>query len=497
MSDPASEWMKLGVPLVLEQDLMSSQFTVPTLVRDEANAGQLGAQDVLRTKVEDRQGKIHITATVVDSATQKPTSTEEVEASSQADLVPALDKLAKQLDQTAGEFSTKNVAAVKLLASAGQEQDARKRFDLLKQAVAADPNFAMGHFLLLEMTAQGGPQVYKEILDQGKSHLASFPAFERARFQLLELQLGHAPLSQRKAAVENLLKAAPNDIDGLSMIAGMRFLDGDPNGGVEAINKAIALHPENTNLKGELAEGLVQSKRFAEAEKVLAKFDKNPTALAELATTILLEGDVKRATATAEQFIALAQNPEYQVILRATWSELAGDRDKALALAENTKFTIPQVRGMALSEAAVWRLMNKDYAGAKKTADMVAQPGAQPTPISVVSSLLVMGDQPADDWRKRVEASPLNPAMKQPILAYGYFLNGHYNEAVTEWKKANDASEGTDLRVRTMLAASLDRAGNTAEAQKIKVEPFLIRDFADVYGAVAFAEMRRLAGLAH
>jgi Flp pilus assembly protein TadD len=141
--------------------------------------------------------------------------------------------------------------------------------------------------------------------------------------------------------------------------------------------------------------------------------------------------------------------------------------------------------------------MSNDFAGARKTADFAMQSDKQPTAITVVSSLLVSGDLSAEDWRKKVEASPINAAMKQPILAYGFFLNGHYNEAVAEWRKAYEASQGSDLRVRTMLAASLDRAGNKSEAQKIKVEPFLIRDFADVYGAVAFSEMRRLTGLTH
>jgi Flp pilus assembly protein TadD len=108
-----------------------------------------------------------------------------------------------------------------------------------------------------------------------------------------------------------------------------------------------------------------------------------------------------------------------------------------------------------------------------------------------------MGDQSSEDWRKKVQDSALLPTLKQPILAYGFFLNGRYKEAAAEWKKAYDASEGTDLRVRAMLASSLDRAGNSAEARKIRVEPFLIRDFADVYGAVAFAEMRRMSGLQH
>ena len=497
MSDPTAEWMKVGVPLVLRQDLMSAEFTAPAMINDEATAAQMGAQDILRLKIEDSQGKIHITATVVDAATQKTTSTADVEASSAATLIPAIDKLAKELDQTAGEFSTKNTEAVKLLTAAGQEQNGQKRLELLKKAIATDPNFGMCYFLALEMLAPAGPDNYKDLLAQAKSHLANFPPYDKARFQLLDLQLSRAPLSQRTAATEALLKIAPNDVDGLSIISGVRFLNGDVDGGLAAINKAIQLNPENANLKGQLAEGLVQSKRFAEAEKVLAKFDKNPAALAELATTILLEGDVKRATATAEQFITTVPNPDYQAILRATWNELAGDRTKALAIAEETKFTDARIRGMALSEATVWRLLSNDFAGARKTADFAMQSDKQPTAITVVSSLLVSGDLSAEDWRKKVEASPINAAMKQPILAYGFFLNGHYNEAVAEWRKAYEASQGSDLRVRTMLAASLDRAGNKSEAQKIKVEPFLIRDFADVYGAVAFSEMRRLTGLTH
>jgi Flp pilus assembly protein TadD len=495
IGDPAAEWMKVGVPLVLRQDLMSAQFTAPAMVNDEANAAQLGAQDILRLKIEDRQGKIHITATEVDAATQKQTGSYEVEASSAATLIPAIDKLAKELDQTAGEFSSKNTEAVKLLTSFGVEQNAQKRLEILKKAIAIDPNFGMCYSLLLQMEAPMGPENYNGLLAEAKSHSANFAPYDRARLQLLELQLARAPMNQRVAAVEALLKVAPNDVDGLSIMAGMRFLNGDANGGVAAIDKAIELNPGNANLKGQLAEGLVQSKRFAEAEKVLATFDKNPAALAELATTILLEGDVKRATATAEQFIATVPNPDYQAILQATWSELSGDRTKALELAEGAKFTNPQIRGMALSEATVWRLMNKDFAGARRTADLAVQSDNHPTAITLVASLLVSGDQTAEEWRKKVDASPINAAMKQPILAYGFFLNGHYNEAVVEWRKAYEASEGTDLRVRTMLAASLDRAGKTAEAQKIKVEPFLIRDFADVYGAVAFSEMRRLAGL--
>ncbi len=497
LSDPAAEWMKLGVPVVLQQDLLPTRFTAPLLAASETNLAETGAQDILRTKIDDHQGKLHIEATVVDVATQKTTSTEEEEASSTATLIPALDKLAKRLDSDAENFSTRNTDALKALAAAAEQRDAQKRRELLQSAISTDPNFGLGYFLLLEMTARLGPNVSKPILDEAQSHRAAFTPYDRARLNLVSLQLSRAPIGLRTAAAEALLKVAPNDIDGLSVVSGIRFLNGDVNGAVEAINRAIDLNPGNPNLKGQLAEGLVQSKRFADAEKVLVKFEKSPGALAELAIVILLEGDVNRANQTAERFFTSVPNPDYQVLLRASWTALAGDRAKAIDMAENGKFTNVGIHGLALSEATVWRLMNKDVAGAKKTADLAAQLDNHPSAIGTVSGLLVSGNEPPEDWRKKVDAAPLNPTMKQPILAYGFFLNGHYNEAIAEWRKVLYASEGSDLRARAMLAASLNRAGRGAEARDIKVQPFLMREFADIYGAVVFQEMRQMTGLSH
>jgi tetratricopeptide (TPR) repeat protein len=496
VSNPAAEWMKLGVPIVLQQDLLSTRFTVPLLAASEANLGETRAQDILRSRVEDRQGRIHIKVTIVDVATQKVTHTEEEEASSTGTLIPALDKLAKRIDEDAGGFSTKNIDALKLLASAAQQRDSPKRADLLKNAIATDPNFGLGYFLLLEMLAPLGPPNYQSILDQAHSHRRGFTPFDQARFDLISLQLSHAPLSQRIAAAEALLKVAPNDIDGLAAVASIRFLNGDVRGALEAINHAINLSPGNPNLKQQLAAGLVENKHFAEAETVLAKFDNVPGTLPELATVILLEGDVARATKTAERFFSTVTDPDYQALVRASWIELAGDRTKAIAMAEGFQFKKAVIHALALSEATVWRLMNKDFAGARKTAELAAQADRPRSTIGAVAGLLVSGDEPPEEWRKKVEASPLNPAMRQPILAYGFFLNGHYREAAAEWRKILDASEGSDLRARAMLAASLEEAGGSAEVQRIKVQPFLLREFADVYGSVVFAEMLRLTGWA-
>ena len=193
LSDSAAEWMKLGVPVVLQQDLLPTRFTAPLLAGSETNLGETGAQDILRTKIDDHQGKLHIEASIVDVATQKTTSTEEEEASSAAALIPALDKLAKRIDSDAENFSTNNTEALKSLAGAAEQRDPQKRRELLESAVTTDPNFGLGYFLLLEMTARMGPNVYKQILDQAQTHHGGFTPYDRARLNLIALQLARAP----------------------------------------------------------------------------------------------------------------------------------------------------------------------------------------------------------------------------------------------------------------------------------------------------------------
>ena len=56
--------------------------------------------------------------------------------------------------------------------------------------------------------------------------MAQFPPYGKARFQLfMEKQVERAPLSQRTATVEALLKVAPNDLDALSMVGNRAFYE--------------------------------------------------------------------------------------------------------------------------------------------------------------------------------------------------------------------------------------------------------------------------------
>ncbi len=494
IGDPSSEWMKIGVPLVLQQDLTSAYSISPSLVGAESNASQLGSQDVLRTKIESRQGKIHIEATLFNLASQKNTATNQVEADSPADLISSVNVLAKRIDEHASDFSTRNVEVVKEFAGAAQSSNPQQKIDFLQKAVAADHSFGLGYLLLVEMLSSAGPPATKPVIDQALANRRSFIPIDQARFDLILSRLARDPLSKQSAAAQAVLKVAPNDLDALALVGSIKFLTGDASGGEQAMLRVIALSPNNPNFQSQYAQGLIESRRFKDAENILAKTQRNPAVLSALTSCILLEGDAARANAVAEQFIKSVNNPELQTVLRSSWLEVTGQRPKAIELLETSKFTNASVKAVALSEAAIYRFRSKDVEGAKKSSAAALEADNRPGSFATVVNLIVNSNLPPQAWRKQVDAAGLNPQVKEPAIGYGLFLNGHFDEAAQEWRQILDHSNGTDLRARAMLASSLDKAGKSDEAQKAKVLPFAM-EFGDLYGAISFEEMRRLTGL--
>ncbi|MBV9085311.1 MAG: hypothetical protein JOZ62_21765, partial [Acidobacteriaceae bacterium] len=69
--DPASEWMRFAVPLVLQQDLSVSRSLVTTIAESDSGAYQFGASELLEATVENRYQRLHIQATITDLGTQR------------------------------------------------------------------------------------------------------------------------------------------------------------------------------------------------------------------------------------------------------------------------------------------------------------------------------------------------------------------------------------------------------------------------------------------
>ncbi len=483
--------MKTGVALVLEQDFVTCQNLVATIVSGESGAYQTGANEALRTTVENRKGRITIEATLTDLATQRNRQVLRVEGLSSADLVSPLNDLAKRLNNGATSFSAKNAGALQAFTGAVESSNLERRIQSLEASIRADPTFGLAYAALAETLTEAGKDS-APVLAAAASHRNSFTPVDRARFDAIAARISHAPLAKQEQAARAVLHLAPNQVDELAALGSIEFLRGDANGGQRLLSRALELKPQNQNLRQQLALGLLETKRFAEAEKILLGIDNNPGILPALAICIYLEGDVNRADVVFNRFLSMrAPTDPLTPLFGATWLALSGRAAKAIDSLQGANFSNPAARSLAFSQTAVWQLMQGDVAGAKRSAASASEIDRRPASFAALALLLTRGDTTAAQWGEQVNAFPVNDQAKQTLLGYGYFLNRHYAEAAQAWQQILDRSGGADLRARTMLVASLDGAGTAAEAQKILVEPF-VPDFGDLYAAVSFDEMHRL-----
>jgi tetratricopeptide (TPR) repeat protein len=463
---------------------------IPGFAPDEAGSAQTGATRVLRTTIENRNGGLHIECTTVDNTTHKVIKVESADASSASVLLPAINTLAKKLDPAAIDFPTRSTAAWQALATAEGSNNPQQRAQFLNQAINQDQNFGLAWVSLMEMIAPNRQTNLKHMIDDAKSHRNAFSPFDRARFDVVMSRLDNAAPSAQIQAAKAALALAPNDLDVLTVLGNNQILNGEDTAGEQSLRRAVSLNPANAGLRFQLARGLMELRKFKDAEVVFNTIEKTPAVYPELATCVLLEGDKTRAAGIAEKFVASIQNDDLKPLFRAVWDVMSGDRQKGIDLVLSTKFKTPNLQAIALSEAAVWQLMGGDFDGAQKTSLLLKQAAGPSVALPQIADLLADKTTPSTEWQSKVQSASLPENIRQPVLAYGFFLRGSYDDAVKAWQQVDDASHGSDLHARVMLAASLDRAGKP-NGRRIAVIPFT-PEFADLYSAISFTELRRL-----
>ena len=479
---------------MFQTDLASARHLISAFAKDESAGYQLNADEALRVTVENRNGQVQMQAVVTDLASQR---NREVFTSHGNTFIAAADDLARRLDAEAAPFSTGSDTALEAFSPSLASPDIKARISSASAAIAADPHFGLAHVARLELAAANGAGDLSSYLADANKDRGGFRPVDRARFDALVSRLTHAPLADQEKALAQVLRYVPNEADSNAVLGSLQFLSGNAGAGVRSLTRAIELNPADANYRRQLAVGMIESRKFDDAEKILAPLAKaNPNLVPELAVTILLNGDAARANATVEQFLALRPPTDpLAILLRGTWLALGGQLNGAIALLQSANVTDPNVRAAFLSQIAIWQLATGNWTDARKSVQQSAAANRQ-SPLMLFAALLASADSDPETWRKSIEASPIaaNASIKQAVLGYGFFLGKHYSEAADSWTKAVNASGGTDLRARAMLAASLDRAGRSADAKNVLVEPF-VPEFTDLYAAISFGEMRRLLGL--
>jgi len=487
IADPASEWLRAAVPLVLEADLSTSPKLVAPVAGNESAAYEAAAKEAVRTTIEDRNGRYRIQATFTDLSTQQTNRVVTAEGHGNG-LLPVVNELAKQIAPAASVFSTQSDRALKDYATAAQSTNVDDRTRLLSDAVSADPAFGLAYIALLETAAAKGQQAVQPVLAAAQAHSRSFTQPDRARFQAVVARLTHAPLTDQANSFAALLRLTPNNAEALASLGSARFLQGDSAAGSQMFARALQLSPSNSTFIRQFGQGLLETKQFAQAERILNTIPNDPATVPMLATCALLEGDAGRANSIMEKaFARRAPNDPYTVLFRGNWLAISGQIPKAIDYLEHANIPDPALRPIAFTQITIWQVMSKDFAAAKKSAAPASQ-----TPVGAVATLMADANKPPDEWQREVESSPIgaSQAGKRLVLGYGYFLSGRYAQAAQIWQDILNSSGDTDLGARAMLAASLSNLGKPDEARKILVEPF-VPELGDLYAAIRFGEMRK------
>lgn len=476
------------MPLVLEADLSTSHTLVAHVVSGESAAYEAAANEALRTTIEDRNGHYRIEATFTDLSTQQTNRVVTAEGQGN-DLLPVVYELAKEIAPDAAAFSTHSDHALQDYAAAAQSSNPDDRTRLLSDAVAADPGFGLAYVALVETAAAKGQPAMQPLLAAAQAHSAGFTPPDRARFQAVVARLTHAPLTDQADTLAALLKLTPNNAEALASLGSARFLEGDSAAGSQLFARALQLSPSNSTFIRQFGQGLLETKRFAQAERILNTIPNDPATVPMLAVCALLQGDASRANSTMEKaFARRAPNDPYTVLFRGNWLAISGQIPKAIDYVAHANLTDPAVHAIASTQVTIWQVMSKDFAAAKKSAALASH-----APVGAVALLMADANKPPDEWQREVESSPIgaSQAGKRLVLGYGYFLTARYAQAAQIWQDILKSSGDTDLGARAMLAASLTGLGKVDEARKIVVEPF-VPELGDLYAAIRFGEMRKL-----
>jgi tetratricopeptide (TPR) repeat protein len=481
LPDGAAEWLRVAIPLVLQRDLATSKNLFSSAVPSESAAYQVGAAQVLRTTLEERIGRPSLQATITNVATQQ---TRRVLSGYGTDFLSQANALAKQIDSRAAPFSTRSQSALQAFSIGVLSPDIKVKVQRLNDALVADPSFGLAYIVLAETLATAKSPEMALVLRNGVAHRNAFTALDRANFDFVRSRLLPAPLSEQASAGMALVNLAPNEPDVLAALAGGLFLEGNSAEAEKFMGHALAISPGNANLRQQLALGLIETRQFAKAEKVLLGLAANPAVLSQLAVCILFEGDMSRADSVYQKFIDSVADPDAKLFLRASWQALTGHWHDAVQLLLGTQFADPRFRSLGRSQAVIWQLLDRNYVDAKATSV-----GASPE-----AALLASGASSAEAWTSKLQFISDSGA-RETLNAYGLFLYGFYPQAAAAWKTIDSHSGGTNLRARTMLASSLHMAGREADAKKVPVQPFT-PEFNDYYNAVSFTELRKLLGQA-
>lgn len=492
-------WLRTGLPLILQNDLVTASHIAATSVDSQSQAYRSQASQVLQATLERREQQWRLSMTTIDLTSQMTAEAFVVTGPEAAGVIALANAAALRLDHKAVPFSTGRDDALQLYVQGMTSSNATVRADDLRKSIELDPHFGLAYISGIDTLAQQDTAAAEDLLRRASARKGEFTALDQARLNAMAAHMSHSSLPNQVAAAEALLQLTPNSLDALVSLASLRFSQGDVALAKQLSERALRLSPGNETVRLYMALGLFGSRQFREAERVFQSLQGNPAILPQLAVCVLLQGDAARADEIYGRYLKVQQSAADATLplVRASWLALTGKVQEAVNLLSTSQFPAGDLQSLALSQSAVLEMMrnNKLQAERDASASLAAASSAVAKSLAMGAKAISFEARTAGSLAAKVSATAVGNDQKAVILAYSLFLNGYFSEAADAWKAVFDQSGGTDIRSGIMLASSLDHAGRHTEQKSVPVTPFMPNvTGGDQYAPVAFTELRRLLG---
>jgi tetratricopeptide (TPR) repeat protein len=260
--DASLDWIASAGPRIVNDELLGgAAHSVPAHVGALRDTYAFGATQLVHGYAEKRRQGLHFEFVIEDAKTHKALQT----LASDGDPLPALDRLAKQIDSAAHAFSSTNPQAIAAWASGEYEK-----------AVTLDPGFGAAWSSWLQARlAAGDKQQASDIAARalGQSSLRS--PVDRAQLEFDSATLRQdAPAQER--ALTALAQLMPHDLGLLSQLAAREMSTRRFSDAVRYYQAIVQEAPDNIEMWNQLGYAQVYSGDLESAQKSFERYGQDP-----------------------------------------------------------------------------------------------------------------------------------------------------------------------------------------------------------------------------
>jgi len=446
--DQSLDWIALvGPRIVTDQLLGGTAATVPIQVGAVRDAYATSATKLVHGYFEKRpgavQGALHFEFVVEDAQSHKAIQT----VAGDGAALSVLDRLVKDIDSGAHEFSTSNAEA---LAAWGRGD--------FETAVKLDPDFGAAWLAWVE--ARSGAedaQQATEIVQRALGQPALKSPVDRARLELASATLKHDDSARQRAIAalakfmpndaallrqlanqemnarqfsqsaqfyQDVLRIEPEDIESWNLLGYAQAFAGDLEGARKSFERYGSDPVHAANALDSAGEAFFSRGKFTEAEKYfLQAHAKSSTLLSgddllKAAYSRWLQGDLPGADQQFAQYVAFRSQQKDPVLVwrQAVWEYATGRPDAAMSRLANVTGPGPASE-IARTQLILWKDLSKlpsDPARLRQLYERTPPALDGITRVLYASALVQAGQK--DEARKLLELWPLPGLNSDPLL---------------------------------------------------------------------------------